>query len=65
MHMHMPCTHMHMHMPCMHMHMHMCQIALPGGTILVLTCGDPTGDKKRLLGSGSSSPATPGSQVCA
>ena len=57
---------MHMHMPCTHMRMHMdmCQIALPGGTILVLTCGDPTGDKKRLLGSGSSSPATPGSQVC-
>ena len=59
MHMHM---HMHIHM---HMHMHMYQIALPGGTILVLTCCDPTGDKRRLLGSGRSSPATPGPQVCA
>lgn len=36
------------------------KIALPGGTILVLTCSEPAGDKKRLLGSGSSSPATPG-----
>jgi hypothetical protein len=80
MHMHMLHMHMlHMHMLHMHMRMHMsctcharamhvpcmCQVALPGGTILVLTCGDPTGNKRRLLGSGGSSAATPGTQVCA